>query len=526
MLIKQFTGATIDEILPLIREELGEDAVILSTRRVTRGGIGGFFGREMLEVTAARPEAREVAAANAEAAARPSGEHGTASREPFSRHLIGRLEAAREAEQGLGGPPPGAGGAPPAAPAAAYARAAAGAGDTAAHPFAPGEDERTRAIVAAARRALRDAQAQAAAASSPGDAGAPAGPRVAPPPWATAPPLSRASVAHALSSDTPVSAPPPGPAAPADPRGGAGATIPAAAAAGAEAPAWVQLPAPAPAPAPAATPAPPRLRPLGATAPAATGAREAALRAARADLLAAGVAERYADPILEGFRRAALPFAAADADLRGLVRDWIAARLPVVRDWKPRPGGRLLVLVGQTGVGKTSVACKLAGRLGAAGLRVAIVGAGPGPHHALEQHARRLGLEAVAAEDAESLLQARGALADRDLVIVDTAGRSHQSVEELEELAGLIGPARPEEVHLVLPVTAALADVGDITRSFRIAGVNRVTVTKLDETRFLGNLVNIPLRSGKALAYVSDGPDVPEALRPADARAIAELLLA
>ena len=50
---KQFVGASIDEVLRDIRAELGDEAVILHTRKVVKGGLGGFFGREMIEVTAA-----------------------------------------------------------------------------------------------------------------------------------------------------------------------------------------------------------------------------------------------------------------------------------------------------------------------------------------------------------------------------------------------------------------------------------------------------------------------------------------
>jgi flagellar biosynthesis GTPase FlhF len=41
----------------------------------------------------------------------------------------------------------------------------------------------------------------------------------------------------------------------------------------------------------------------------------------------------------------------------------------------------------------------------------------------------------------------------------------------------------------------------------------------------LGNLVNVPLRIGKPLAFLSDGTSVPGSLAPADARRVAEALL-
>jgi flagellar biosynthesis protein FlhF len=49
---KTYRGRTLDEVLPQIREELGEDAVILRRREGVVGGIGGFFGRRCVEVDA------------------------------------------------------------------------------------------------------------------------------------------------------------------------------------------------------------------------------------------------------------------------------------------------------------------------------------------------------------------------------------------------------------------------------------------------------------------------------------------
>jgi flagellar biosynthesis protein FlhF len=65
--IRQFSADTIDEVLAQVRAELGEDAMILQTKRVVRGGIGGFFGKEGVEVTAAA--GTDASAANQEAAA-------------------------------------------------------------------------------------------------------------------------------------------------------------------------------------------------------------------------------------------------------------------------------------------------------------------------------------------------------------------------------------------------------------------------------------------------------------------------
>ena len=116
MQIKQFAADTIDEVLAQVRAELGEDALILQTKRVVRGGVGGFFGKEGVEVTAAA--GADPAAANMEAAASvaapsldvldtpeaevpatpalpaPAPPADEPAEDPFRRHLDGRLAAA------------------------------------------------------------------------------------------------------------------------------------------------------------------------------------------------------------------------------------------------------------------------------------------------------------------------------------------------------------------------------------------------------------------------------------------------
>lgn len=447
MQIKQFSGTTIDEVLDQVRAELGEEAVILQTKRVVRGGLGGFFGREGIEVTAAQDlPAGEGEAANREAAASVAPAPAAASEvdappapTAFHRHLEGRLAAAEEAEDD----PVMADLGPAASPAAAYARASAPA-----RPFAPGDAERSRAIIEAARAAVREAHARAA---EPVDA---------------------------LDESAPAP--------------------------------FVSVAAPAPAAAPARAERPPA---------------RGSLDSVRSELLRAGVDERHLDAFLQGFARSVAPFLDARAPLREAVKDYLSARLPVVRAWKPRPAGHTIAFVGQSGVGKTSAVAKIAGRYRAAGLAVAIVAAGPGPHDGLEGHARRLDVQLFRAPDGAALADATALLADRDLILIDTDGRPHRREDEMRQLGALVAPARPDEVHLVLPAATAPADLGDLLRRFRVAGVNRITISKLDETRLLGNLVNIPLRAGKPLAYLADGPAVPDALAPADARRIAELLL-
>jgi len=67
MHLKRFKRETVKDALRAVREELGPDALILSTRVVAAPGVKGWFGRRLVEVTAAaeRPamsDVRQVAA--------------------------------------------------------------------------------------------------------------------------------------------------------------------------------------------------------------------------------------------------------------------------------------------------------------------------------------------------------------------------------------------------------------------------------------------------------------------------------
>ena len=310
--------------------------MILQTKRVVSGGIGGFFGREGVEVTAAEglppsetelpPTARPRRRSPSRRATRTLATTEPARRRPGRPVPPPPRRPPRRRRGGRGAGRPARPG-PPASPAAATP---AGHGP----PFAPGDLERSQAILEAARAAVR--------------AGA-RGRRVRPP-AAEEPPSRR-----------------PGP------RGRAGALVPAA-----------RGPAPEPdarrSPSPRRPPSPP----AGAPASGRPRAPRPRRRARRAHPGGRGRAQpRRASSTGFAARRRPLP-RRRRTPVRDAVRDHLAARLPVVRDWRPRGRPHRSPFVGQTGVGKTSAAAASPGGYRAAGLAVALVAAGPGAHDALE----------------------------------------------------------------------------------------------------------------------------------------------
>ncbi|SDC44124.1 flagellar biosynthesis protein FlhF [Desulfurella multipotens] len=64
MIIKTFEANNLQEAIKKIKKELGEEAVILSTRKVRKGSFFSFFKREVIEVTAAIEHKQESKKAN------------------------------------------------------------------------------------------------------------------------------------------------------------------------------------------------------------------------------------------------------------------------------------------------------------------------------------------------------------------------------------------------------------------------------------------------------------------------------
>ncbi|MEK7475466.1 MAG: flagellar biosynthesis protein FlhF [Candidatus Coatesbacteria bacterium] len=188
------------------------------------------------------------------------------------------------------------------------------------------------------------------------------------------------------------------------------------------------------------------------------------------------------------------------------------------------------MFIGPTGVGKTTTIAKIASLFSLVEHRkVAIVTADTYRMAATDQMKRYgqiLGIPVHVAESAEDMEQAMIRLSGYDLVLVDTAGRSPQHKEHMKQMRDLVEAARPDEIHLVVSLTTKYVDVLQIVARFGIVGVNRVIVTKADETRTYGLILNLSMKFNMEVAYLTNGQQVPDDIEPADQGKLAKLVLA
>jgi flagellar biosynthesis protein FlhF len=116
-------------------------------------------------------------------------------------------------------------------------------------------------------------------------------------------------------------------------------------------------------------------------------------------------------------------------------------------------------------------------------------------------------------------------LADRELILIDTAGRNSKNSLHVSELASFLTLLPSSETFLVISATTKMKDLKVIIENFRKANFNRLIFTKLDETESYGALLNVACQIGLPLTYVTTGQNVPDDLEAANAEKLAKLIL-
>lgn len=205
------------------------------------------------------------------------------------------------------------------------------------------------------------------------------------------------------------------------------------------------------------------------------------------------------------------------------VLEWIGESVPVkeiYREGKPR----ILILVGPTGVGKTTTIAKLAAihSLGSKGERskdvriITIDNYRIGAKQQIRTYAEILQVPFTSVESFQDLQNQIALDQDADLVLIDTIGKSPKDYMNLAKMREILdGCNGKAEVHLAVSATTKVSDLKEIMQQFEPFNYEAVVLTKLDETMRIGNLISVLNERGKQLSYVADGQRVPEDIQRA-----------
>jgi flagellar biosynthesis protein FlhF len=191
-------------------------------------------------------------------------------------------------------------------------------------------------------------------------------------------------------------------------------------------------------------------------------------------------------------------------------------------------GPKMVAFVGPTGVGKTTTIAKIAAEYALRrGQKVALVSLDTYRLGAVDQlriYGEIMEVPFEVAGGKEDLRRIVASHSDKDLILIDTTGRSHQDKDYSEQLKEIFDEVGGVEIHLVLSVTAQEKLFNATYRQFFPIGLDRVLFTKLDEGLSFGSLFSFSVRNRLPISYFTSGQRVPEDLEVARPERVISLI--
>jgi len=511
-----YRGRSLEELVPRIRQELGDDAVIVSRRETSSGGVGGFFAKREIEVEVRPGEMAGAAPASPDVAAAFAAQLAQAHDRQQARPVISPEVDAL----------PGATNVtvddlfPPAPPRSEGLASLFNAGLPPVEPEVAPAPEPERPV-ARAEIIEDDEEYDDGEWLDEDEEDEPA------PVAEIAPVEQPTGMFDYLGGGEPEHVHEVDPLAPTS---AAPAPAPLVAAPEPEPEPVAAVPEPiAPEPEPVAAepaPAPQAIDPAPATivpAPAPVSGLPPAALVAAERLVARGLRASLAEAIAHEAIAGLAPLLPG-ADPKELVTDALARRIPM---HALRSGPGVIGFVGPGGAGKTRCVARLAAAHARHGTMSVSVIALRSPDGGAEL--RRLlapyGVALHAVESgAEGAARIAGLRGD-GLVLVDTPGVSPRSTGELRSLGTELDALAPDELHLAVPATIGPAAAQELVGGVRELGVGALVLTHTDETEMLGTVIGLAIDSGLPLSYMARGQAVEAGLRPASAIDLARELV-
>ncbi|MBP1759498.1 MAG: flagellar biosynthetic protein FlhF [Firmicutes bacterium] len=189
---------------------------------------------------------------------------------------------------------------------------------------------------------------------------------------------------------------------------------------------------------------------------------------------------------------------------------------------------RIVALIGPTGVGKTTTIGKLAAGFSIVDKRkVALITADTYRVAAVEQlktFGEIIGVPVEVVMTPTGLSDALQRHADKELIFIDTAGRSPHHELHMSELRAFLDEAQPDFTMLVMCATTQPADQYRIYKRFEDLTTHLI-FTKLDETGSAGSILNLLSQTTVPTAYLTNGQNVPDDIEAATPYRLARYII-
>ncbi len=176
----------------------------------------------------------------------------------------------------------------------------------------------------------------------------------------------------------------------------------------------------------------------------------------------------------------------------------------------------VIMMIGIQGSGKTTTVGKLAHFLKQDKWKIGLVCTDtwrPGAYDQLKQLGDRIGVDVYGnPEEKNAVKLASNGIKqfkdEKNVIIVDTAGRHKEETELLKEMVKLQKKTKPDEIILVIDGTLGQSAYGQAKAFAKITNIGSIIVTKLDGTAKGGGAISAAAATSAPIKFIGTGEDI------------------
>ncbi len=217
------------------------------------------------------------------------------------------------------------------------------------------------------------------------------------------------------------------------------------------------------------------------------------------------------------------------SNIDNYVTSTISSMIPTSHFEVKRNGrARVIAFVGPTGVGKSTSIAKLAviSKL-VHNLDVGLITLDTYRLGALDQlriFSEISKIDMHVAYEAEELPELFNKFKKKDIIFIDTAGRSQNNKASLKEMEDFLSKIMIDETYLVLSSTSSTKTLFDAIEKFKLLNYNGLIFSKIDEAAAFGNILNVSATYNIPIKYITNGQIIPDDIIAANAEFIANMI--